>query len=299
MKRDRWAEYRRFKDENPLVNLDEIGNVWKLPVYYAGHKLLEKINIPEEKRKNLASDIIGGLLDSWTELYRQKYKTLPRKIAPGLMIELDFSNGATTIRELYTVEYNGAEVPIYLKSYATEQGPTDEELKKGIEFVIKNNKSPYWTPTKGVPRIESKLNKYINGAFTHLAAKKYTRLDYGSGVEILEYAFLERFVRDETWLMQQYGPVIDSKTITLDDGTNWKVNVYGRPNKLMTYAYWKFGDLYYDMIDTTFDPIQDMLDNLGISEVGQASFVLDEYKAISRGRRGFFNPRGIQLAYEV
>jgi len=296
----------------PFIDFKE----WKrnfisIPLDYVLYKIFGyfKSVIPEpENRETILSKIFGGFCDAEYKSRQQRLDAALRASFPKVMIWADFAYSPSTIEELYTVEWTNPpgpnrEIPIYYrikkKGEAPGPVPQDTELADQIRKV-RDEKTPK-------DKIQSPYNKmggeYYDEAFDKTAVDKYTRGDFGRFID--PGRFNRWFVRDDSWVIQQYGPRLNGhgfvngeKSLNVD-GVNYTVRRYGRPSPLMMWWYWVVGDKVYDFIDGAFDPIQRLAGKI-FSLAAQQSLVTEEYKMIAGIRRSMFdNPSRLDLTYEL
>jgi hypothetical protein len=284
----------------PFVNwtaFAENGNGLKIPFYYAIKKALTPI------KKNLESYVMSGgdlitnmliypVVSGIQNLAEQQFGAKSQEVFPKFRAWYDFSRGASTIERLYTVAYTVGgvtrEFPLYITAGGDPQ-PTDDKLESGIKTVIDDHKSPLNGTEIG--------GEFYRSDFSLIGAEKYTRGDFK---KLVEPGFFRKwFIRDDTWLIQQYG----ERDLTLErdvlvNGTTHHVNVYKRPSEFLYLIYWGVGDKIYDIIDTPYDPLQKYIEKR-IPKQAQQILLRDEYKTIAGVRRGLFNTARTPLEYDM
>ncbi|RLI96581.1 MAG: hypothetical protein DRO99_04210 [Candidatus Aenigmatarchaeota archaeon] len=282
----------------PFVDWESFKNTWYKMI---AHSFLKEVfslyNTPPEDRNSLPEKIIGCIFDAEKRKYTQMLRTEVSQSFPKIVVWGNFADSPSLVEEMYTVEWGNKEIPIHFR---TESGGavSDDALSDAIRFVrderttrYNKHQSPY-----NYDRDEYNVTRFHDEKFSDLAADKFTRGDYGTFVD--PGTFNPWFVRDDTWMIQQYGTNIDERTLTVD-GTSYTIRGYRRPNKLSMWWYWAVGDKVYDIIDVWFDPIQKVADRI-FSKDAQQELVRQEYKMIAGIRRSLFdNPGRIDLAYEV
>lgn len=288
--------YEDIKDDLNFVNfnqLNELGlsTAWNYAMYSGTKLVYDTLKIDEKIQKGgIFSSLVGGFIKSKLFQYREGYsKNLP-KMFPIIDVWQRFYEGSSTIGELYTVEIDGYELPVYMRDIEEKKPEPDEKMLKGaIKTIAEKGVSPYNT-------IES-LDDFYNSNFSTLAAVKYTRGDFQSDMLEDPRKFREWIIKDDTWLIQQKGDIKNTKDVTLDNGKKVNINVYGRPSGLNMWLYWFAGDKIYDFIDAPIDPIQKIMETYS-RDAGQL-FLKEEYKMIAGIRRNFFCSGRKKLLYDV
>lgn len=243
--------------------------------------------------KEKADDsFLGGLIDTLFSAnmlrYKAGYTNRVPKMFPLPYVWKRFAESPSDIDKVYTAKMAGYQFPVYLmddKGKIPE--PSDELLKENIDKTAETGATPYNERDIAVKHYKD---------FSTLAAKKYTRGDF----ERLEDpdTFKKWFVRDDTWLIQQKGELIGTKTITTDKGVPVEINIYKKPGKFETWKYWFVGDIIYDFVDAPLDrSIQPLIETYVPDKVQE--FLRKEYTAISALRRKFINGGRTPLLYDV
>lgn len=282
------AELEQF----PLVDFEKLDKVPSIVGNYVAAEGLGYIGDamePEKGQKEtLPHSLLRGAINSTAQMNRQKYITGINDVAPGLAVQKRFSEGASKIEKLYCVEYDGFDVPVYMTE-KEDIAPNDDVLTKNVKSIKDNLRSAY--DEKGM------IIELYNDNFGNKAASKYTRGDVDKIEDVLE--FRNWFIRDDTWLMQQYGDRIhdDEKTIEVD-GESFYVKVYARPSTLQTWMYWAVGDKIYDFIDAGFDPVQEEIEKY-LSPDARQLMLKEEYKVITSVIRSVFSSRSPELRYDL
>lgn len=282
----------------PFINFKafaENNNGMKLPLYYIANKITKPV------RESMQSYVMAGgdfftnvvlypavnTIENWTG---QQFHTKSQEVLPKIRAWYDFSEGASTINKLYTISHTVSGVTREFPVFATEPGdvqPTDDKLEKGIRTTIDENRSS----------MNGDISNFYRKQFSLIAAEKYTRSDFAKLEDPM--AFRKWFVRDDTWIIQQYG----NRDLTLEkdlivDGNTHHVYVYDRPSDFLTWLYWAVGDKVYDFIDGFYDPLQSYMEGK-IPPQAEQIMIRDEYKAIARVRRGLFNSARTPLEYDM
>jgi hypothetical protein len=254
---------------------------------YVFYKAIDWLKPPEEERKTKAWKIIGEALDSTQEFQRQGYITKLNSVFPKLAIWNRYSEGASKIEKLYTVQIHGAELPVYITEKGDEK-PKEDSIRENIKKARDVKESPY--------NDKGSMIRYYNDNFSNKAATKYSRGDFDKIEDQAE--FRKWFVRDDTWLIQQYGDRLHEDEMDVDlDGISYHVKVYSKPSRLMNWFYWAAADKIYDFVDGPFDVIQDRIE----AELGTDARQLllkNEYKAITGLIRSLFSTRSPELNYD-
>ncbi len=200
-----------------------------------------------------------------------------------------FADGATKIQQLYTLEIEGYEFPVYITSDKDEI-PSEETLKRGIETVVQRGRSYY-------DENRRELSAFFNENFARQAAVKYTRGDFESNILEDPQEFQQWFVRDCVYLMQQHGKRLEDRDrkISIND-KDFEIKAYGRSDRKNRWFYWAVGDIIYDAIDTLYDAIQDFVEQKFPRPFGQM-FLKGEYKLIAGIRRNFFKRKETELLF--
>lgn len=321
----RWDKYQAVKTKYPIINLEKYGplevvlNTIKIPLYNWVSKGLDQITPAVSSTDNFITDVFRAFTTAYSNRFSQTSRTLVWDTFPRIRTWLSYAEGATNIENLYVIEHKGCDIPVFLQNRG-QSDPEEAALKENIEFVQNNDRSIYDKMGDSDPVLNRTIaNPGITGDFVSYAAEKYSRTDYEYFQQ--EPAKMNRaWVKDETWVIQQYGQRDAAKeghinsTMTLP--ANVKVyrtptqtsgfwHTVGKflgdpdPKSWRMWWYWQAGDWIYDAIDSIFDPIQDLLEKTGVPHEGMRHFIEEEYKAIARTRRGFFNPSSPNLTYNV
>jgi len=307
-KRDK--EYRRWLKEHPWVNWSEIGGIWKIPVYRAAYHLVKALNLKEEERDNLLKDLYGAVLDGYEVRFQQEVPAMVFKLFPRIKTELSFAEGATNIEELYTAEFNGWEFPVYIKKRGEDVD--EEKLEKNIKFLEENGYSIY--DKIGEPGNPYSAEEFLNNDFTLYAVDKFTRTDFSRFFEQEPRKMRRWLVKDECWYIASRGEEDLQKSAEYSTKMGKTIHVYRKPvgekdifywigrflfddspRSARMWWYWKVSDWTYDVLDTIFDPVQEILIRTGVPDEGIRAVFRNEYKAIARARRGFFD--GTRFAF--
>ena len=271
----------------PLIDFEQFSEMggWRLPFLYAGYKIAEHLRDRLEKdRTDKKKSILGELMNSYRIKWSQDFDTVVANAFPKPYAWYRFSEGASTIDVLYTVEHGGLEYPVYMLR-EDQRKPEEKELAENIEYVVKNGESPYESVEK--------IRPFYNDNFSKKAAVKLTRGDFSRLADPRH--FTRWFVMDDTWLIQQYGKEIERMEISTSAGRK-TVKAYKRPGKGAVFSYWFAGDLIYDLIDGPFDVIQRRIEKY-MNEDAERVFLKNEYKMISGVIRSLFNPKPVPLTY--
>ncbi len=278
----------------PLLTGEFFHDGWKIPVYFGINKLAADLSVPLAQRTgNIPKILVGGFIDFVKEWSTQRYKTEIPKSLPLLGTWRGFAEGTSNVEHLYTVAFQGHELPIHLtlrERQAAAADPTDDQLTEGVRQVVRERKSPLNT---------GELSSYYNGDFdTYKSSSKYTRSDYENSL-IDPNKYKKWLVRDDLWNIQQRGPLRQSRILAVD-GTAYTVRKYGRPASLSTFWYWLIGDIVYDLIDGPFDPIQRQVNRI-LSHAAQQELTEVEYKhAITPTIRSLFrNSARLPLEFDL
>jgi hypothetical protein len=265
-------------------NKDALGMLKNYIIY----KAINRLKPEEDKRKTRFYDIFGSLLDTTQTFHRQNFLEKCQRIFPKITTWYNFSEGASNVQELYTTVIDGAEFPVYLRG-PKDTIPTDETLNQNIK-IARDTKKSFYNERNAV------LDLYDH-EFSNIAAEKYSRCDFKNIED--PHEFRKWFVRDDTWLIQQYGEraVSDEKEIELE-GKSYHVNVYKRPNKFRTWLYWAIGDKIYDIVDAPFDPLQKRIETNMPADARQL-MLKTEYKVITNLIRSLFVRKKPQLQYDA
>lgn len=254
---------------------------------YAIYKAIDWLKPAEDKRKTKAWKIFGEALDSTQEFHKQGYITKLNSVAPKVAIWKRYSEGASNIDKLYTVHIHGAELPVYITEKGDEK-PTEDTIKENIKKARDTKKSTF--------NKKSEIISFYNGNFSNQAAKKYSRGDFDKIEDQAE--FRKWFVRDDTWLIQQYGKRVHEEETSVNlDGMNYDVRVYTKPGKFMNWLYWAIGDKVYDFVDAPFDIIQERIEG-ELGKDARQILLKNEYRAITGLMRALFSTKSPELNYD-
>ncbi len=287
-------KYKEWIKQFPLVNCEKLGETWwRIPVYKGIASIFKALEIPEESRKgSVLVDLVGGWLDAKRTQYESRTEQMVNETFPKVNIWREFAEGPSHIDEMYTFEAWGREFPIYLKK-ANDADPTPQQLDEGRDFVLQHEQSPYNGPNSVVDT--DKLSAFYNEGFDSLAVKKYMRGDLGEEKLEEPAVFKKWLVRDDMWLIQQFGEKTDQ--IVAGSGGPFAVKKYKRTSGLRSWWYWVVGDFYYDYFTMAYYGAQDYFAD-AYSPEGFKNKIEEKYKRVASGRRGFFNPRATHLAFE-
>jgi hypothetical protein len=269
----------------PFIDFSQIGHLPGMLYDYGAYKLIEKYNPKQSERKTKVSKTIGGSLDLYGSIRKSNFVAKFPRVTPKVAVWKDFSDGASKLDRLYTVEIHGAEMPVYMAERKDPE-PTDEMLEENIKFARDKKESQYNATEKTVP--------FYDEDWTRAATNKYTDQDF----ELLEdkKEFRKWLVRDDTTLWRQFGKLDKEKELQVDNA-KYNVKVYKKPGRFITWLYWAAGDQMYNAIDTLYNPLQKWLLK-GPKDLVQYLLKL-EYKAISGARRTLFSRQYPQLAYDL
>ncbi|RLJ10291.1 MAG: hypothetical protein DRP15_00450 [Candidatus Aenigmatarchaeota archaeon] len=259
----------------PFFDWKEIGKHGSTILWnYGMFKLTSYVKDYLEGRKddNFLNKIIYIEADRRRELSEQNFRTHFVKAFPKFAAWYGFSKGSSMIDKVYTIEYKGYEIPIFIKDFYSVEEPTPEKIREAIDFVEDKGKSPYDEA--------GKLEPYYNElAFNeYRAAIKYTRSDF-KRLPDPKY-FARWLVMNDAWMVQQYGKMKEVMNVTSSKGNEYVVKEYSRPKPKDVFSFWFIGDIIYDLVDTGFDKLQAYVISKGFSEATQQTLIKEEYKMI-------------------
>ncbi|MBI4020232.1 MAG: hypothetical protein HY367_02785 [Candidatus Aenigmarchaeota archaeon] len=296
---------------NPqFVAFDQLGNVWKMPVYWGVREIGRGITdyaqglrqaAQETGRKAGGAYVLETLLGRNLQEYgRQNLQALITNTFPKLHFWDLWSYGITNIDKLYTIEHKGAELPVYIKADKGSE-PSPEIIQQHIGYLLDNNMSIYNY------QINTDL-QFFERKTQEQTLNKYSRGDYEN-----QFVDPDRFrrwlVRDECWYVQQFGDQLQAEERDVNvRGQQYHVKVYRKPHRsILNWAYWFAGDQLYDIIDMPFDNVQRLVET-GIQVAGIPRDLLEtltefEYTGIAATRRAIFSAfspaRVVELEFDV
>jgi hypothetical protein len=274
----------------PFVDAKEFRkDFWGLLKDYAIYNVIDAVKPSYKTReRSKGMNALGRLLDSQELMYEQSFFEKKNRIFPKLAAWNRFSKGASKIDRLYTVEMYGIEMPVFMSKKGDED-PTDEILTENIRSA-KRDKESVFNQKKMI------LNLY-DDKFSDVAAEKYSRSDMSKRED--PYEFRNYFIRDDSWLIQQYGKRDEKREKEIDvDGERYQIKVYMKPSRWRNWLYWAIGDKIYDIIDAPFDPIQKRAEKNMTPDARQI-MLREEYKVITSLIRALMRSRSPQLDYEA
>ncbi len=267
---------------------DVIGSLIK---YYITQGVYQGFNVEANAQTGgVGWKIVDGIMKGMKFGYKENFNNKWPDILPKIAVWKRFADSSTNIGKLYTVEMSGFEFPVYMIDNAGKlPDPSMELLNKNIDEIAETGKSPY----NGI----EEMVKFYNNDFSRLAAGKFTRGDFESSMLEDPRQFRKWLMRDQTWLIQQYGDMVDEIPVTLENGATVKVRVYDSTNSITNWLFWFVGDQIYDLIDAPLDPLQRKVEEYS-RDAGQI-FLKTEYKAISGITRSFFTSGRLPLLYDI
>jgi hypothetical protein len=267
---------------------DVVGSILK---YHLVEGVYQALNVEgNAETGGIGWKIIDGVMKGMKFGYKGNFKNKLPDMFPKIAVWKRFADSTANIGKLYTVEMSGFEFPVYITDSAGKlPDPSMELLSKNIDEIAETGKSPYNS-------IEEMV-KFYNNDFSRLAAGKFTRGDFESSMLEDPRQFRKWLMRDQTWLVQQYGDVVDEISVTLEHGATAKVRVYDSTSSMTNWLFWAVGDQIYDFIDAPLDPLQRKVE--GYSRDAGQIFLKTEYKAISGITRAFFTSNRLPLLYDV
>ena len=173
---------------------------------------------------------------------------------PLIGVYYDYAKGSSLISVLYTAELNGHEVPIH--STADENTPTPEILADRINFLKRENHSPYQAE-------DAILGLYRKG-FDDYGAPHSTLEDFPKLLQD-PTRVQQWFVRDEMWTIQQFGEQLkfDHEEMEIEiEGL--KIRKYARPGKSRLWFEREIMSLVYAGLDPAF-----RLEKYGLSAIDE------------------------------
>jgi len=237
---------------------------------------------------NLLMSTVDSFMNATILRYHAGYTNRVPKMFPLPYVWERFAESPSDIDKVYTAEMANFEFPIYLMDDAGKKPePSDELLRENIDKTAETGATPYNDANMLISHYKD---------FSTLAANKYTRGDFARLEDVQE--FRKWFVRDDTWLIQQLGEVVETKTVTTEKGKDVKVNVYKKPGRFETWKYWVVGDIIYDLVDAPLDKTVQPLIQTYVPDREQ-EFLKKEYTAISAMRRNMFSGARLKLLYDV
>lgn len=314
----RWKEYREMvRKEYPIVRGKELKNAWRLPLYYMGKEICKNISsswFPEQSRTDLLNNTLGTFFDAMCVTYNQQFGVGMYSTFPRIRVFSAFSDDATNIERVYTLEVDDLgvtyELPVYLQKF-DEDKPTDAILTRNADFTKQHGISPY-------NKIESMATGYIRKYFNQFGIEKFSRGDFKRYFHDEPEKFFRWIGRDSTWHIVQYGDRDAATESALPPMAAGKIKVYetttktsgfwydlGRvmgddsPSSWSSFLYWQLGDWIYDGVDLLFGPAEAILTASNIPKPAVRTIMDLEYKVAAASRRGLFRGRGINFEYEL
>lgn len=244
---------------------------------------------PEKEPKTLSGLInytIGTSLSKKSQGYAEANELEVNKSFPKVSALLDFLDGSSTIQAVYTAEFQGKQVPIYLSS-KKEQEPSDEELKAAIEHVKKEKRSPYQDGSYKA------LSPFYRKDFNSPGLDVLFNEDTGRDSYIQDPSFaVDWVIRDEIGDIARAG-IEDGKYSKVAYGA--KIRKFFRPSKATIFAGWSVRDLAYDFFDyLVYAPLKAGAYAISGSSPWTQRLVKDNYKAATLLSRGVL-PSGVSF----
>ncbi len=270
-------------DANPKGDgIDRISDIVKATCFYMITKAL-----PTPAPGNILSPL-KKTIDVFAE---QNFFARAKSDFPTLSKYYAFTQGLTTVKNYYTVEYvqGGVrkETAVYIDNPKVTHGmspPESEIVKLAAECVKK-------------PETADANNKRIlNGSFNEIigqtgADKKILNGDLKNVKDPTKFRQMLNYV--DLYLIQQSGPrsvigAINPAELPADV-SEAKVIKYGRPGRLQEFAYTLLFDKAYDMIDNAvFNPLGPYI---GSDPETMQTYIAEELAAVEKLVRHLWNKR--------
>lgn len=191
---------------------------------------------------------------------------------------LDFLDGSSELKVVYTGEFDGKQVPIYLAK-DEEAEPTDDELKKAIEHVKGEKRSPYQDSGYRA------LNQFYRENFSSPGLDVLLNEDTAKDAYVPDPSFIKDWVvRDE--IGDLAGGGIEDKTYERT-AYGVKVRRFYRQSKFDIFLRWSARDLAYDFFDyLIYAPIKAAVHLFAGTSLATQKLVKDNYKGATLLARG-------------
>ena len=248
------SKYPVIGYENPQKpeqgRLNPVEGLWRLGIdYLLGHATgyASRFLSPEDANETNTSRLrimLGGYLGAIREAKLGKFEADLSRFFPFIAAADDFFDGSSLGEEFYTAEFNGEELPVYVKASGEQGEPSDDLLVENVRVIKRNRCSPY--------QENDKISPLFRGGFNEPGAELLTNGDYPALLPDPSQA-KKWFVRDELDDAQQTG-----KQLQFENGSYTRViegltiRKYARPTKLQSFGRWGLRKIFYSIYDTVF-----------------------------------------------